>query len=666
MRCRIALAVAVVGALIAAAPVQAANVTESTVQVTSPLGTYLLADELIPTEITGVGTSNGNATSHVDIKCFSGKSSSLLVEKVPVAANGTFSFSAPLGEISDEACVLRAVDSADVTDYPPGSPSTLQGPTLAISQREDNTVPTGPNKGKLRSFYIYAAQLRGAFDYDSLGNCTIDDGYVFDTTTFESRTIDYCNAWFYYRNGFEGGGGFASPTRSELRVDGSDSYLAGHINQIGAFAQENPGYPTLSYSFSIDPATGNLVLEEIDQVVTCSPTPATYPPTSGSCSSFVPTGVQVVVRMSQDQGGRVASVVQRFESTDGRSHAIDLLDDNEFRHEKEDGQLNFPWTGLGAAPYTIPGQEIPGPSGGPGSFFVKGSAAVADGGEEAAQGAVTFSNPPLGATIIGTTNNASKYSWVDLHYQRTVPAGGSTSLGFTYSNAFLLSELGADAAAAQASYLPSVAIGAPANGSGTSQATAVVSGTANDANGLASLSVNGHAVAVAANGTWSTSLPLSVGANAITATATNIFGNSAQTQTSVTYAPIVTALSIKGKPAGSSKGVTFTVSCHAAPGQSCDGLALLSSTEHLRGRHVSGLSARARTRRVTVGRATFVVPAGQSRKVLVKLNRTGHALLTRFHSLPLTMSVTLTNGTGGKPHAVVRSRLVIRVHRKHQ
>ena len=130
----------------------------------------------------------------------------------------------------------------------------------------------------------------------------------------------------------------------------------------------------------------------------CAPGAAVFPPTTTSCSSFAPTGVQVRTRIEQGQAGRVASVTQYFSSTDGATHSIDLLEDNEFNHPSHDGQLGFPWTGGGLQAYTTPGQLIPGPGGGgPGSFFVKGSAAAVDGSQSSAQGAVTFSNPPAPA-----------------------------------------------------------------------------------------------------------------------------------------------------------------------------------------------------------------------------------------------------------------------------
>ena len=332
-----------------------------------------------------------------------------------------------------------------------------------------------------------------------------------------------------------------TPTRSELQVDGIDAYLAG--NAAGTFpdAQNDSGYPSLTYHYSIDPATGNLTLNETDQVVECSPAAGVYPPTSSSCAGFVPAGVQVSLHVTQTDAGRMATVTQYFSSTDGLAHNVDLLEDNEFFHLNADGALDFPWTGAGMQPYTTLGQVIPGPTtAGPGSFFVKGDRLAPDGSESAPQGSVTFSNRPDGVIVVSGTDNAiTNSSWFDLHYSRTVPATGSIALGFTYSTAFLAGEVASDADAAEAAFEPSVSIAPPGTGAGTSQPQAVVAGTATDANGLSSLTVDGQPVAVGPGGAWTATVPLSQGANTITAIATNVFGNTAQAQTTVTYTPPV-------------------------------------------------------------------------------------------------------------------------------
>jgi hypothetical protein len=86
---------------------------------------------------------------------------------------------------------------------------------------------------------------------------------------------------------------------------------------------------------------------------------------------------------------------------------------------------------------------------------------------------------------------------------------------------------------------PSLVIASPTAGAGTSQPQAVVAGTAADANGLSSLTVGGQAVAVGPGGAWTATVPLHQGANTITAIATNVFGNAAEAQTTVTYSPVV-------------------------------------------------------------------------------------------------------------------------------
>jgi hypothetical protein len=522
-----------------------AAVTQSNVTVLSPSGKYLIADQVTPADTIALnGTSNGNASDTVDLNCYYGSTFRRLVSGISLGSDGSFSYSGPL-TISQRTCVLRAVPAGDPTAHPPGTATTFTGPTLAVSQRTNTVDTTSPNQGKLEQYYIYGAQLRGAFDYFSLGNCEIDDSFVYDAVTFrQSQPLDYCNAYFWPQNGLASTAGFASPTRSELKVDGASGYLAGAIGDFTSLfglsgAEGFTGFPALTYNYSLSPVTGNLVIVETDQVVKCAPTPNTYPPDASSCTHFAPTGIQVKVKTTQGQGGRVATVLQSFSSTDGHSHPVDLLDDNQFFTPNKDGEFDFPWTSTGMAQYKTVGQSIAAPSkSGPGSFFIKGSAKVPDGGEATAQGAATFSNAPSGETIIGTTNNTSEYSWVDLHYARTVPAKGSVNLAFTYSNAFRNSEVQADAKAAQAAFAPTLAISSPHSGKKIGSGSVTVSGLAHDFYGLASVKVNGKSVHVNANGSWKTKVKLHKGSNKITAAATNIFGNTTSRQVTVSFSPL--------------------------------------------------------------------------------------------------------------------------------
>lgn len=528
----LACAATIAAWLCAAAPALA-SVTSSNVTVTSPSGAYLLDDEAATPNATiaGTGTTVGGTTGdHVDVNCYYGTTSESVQQSVSVAAGGTFSFSGPLANIADRKCVLRAVPTGDGTDYAPGTPSSFSGPTLTVGQRLEGHQGTGPNASALTDYDLYASQAKGAFEYFSLGNCTIGNSFLYDPVSFASSpAIDYCNAWFYWENGQASSAGIAAPTRSELEVDGAGAYLAGNAHWLWSGSAGNSGYPGLSYHYSIDPATGNLVLDETDEVVVCGPQPKVYPPTSTSCSKFVPAGVQVRMHITQADDGLVARVEQYFTSTDGHSHALDLLEDNEFNHPTADGAIDFPWRGGTFQTYVTPGQVLPGPTaGGPGSFFVEVTEGTPD-----PQGSVTFSNPPDSVDVISGTDSAARYSWLDLHYARTVPATGSVALGFTYGQSGSPS---GDAAVAQASYRPTVSIQSVTAAVPSTQPAVTVAGVASDVAGVTSVTVNGQPASIGPAGAWIAVVPLSPGNNPITAVATNVFGNTAQANDRVIYA----------------------------------------------------------------------------------------------------------------------------------
>ncbi len=90
---------------------------------------------------------------------------------------------------------------------------------------------------------------------------------------------------------------------------------------------------------------------------------------------------------------------------------------------------------------------------------------------------------------------------------------------------------------------PTLSVSTLADGSYTNLATLNVSGTATDADGIQSVTVNGQAVTVNADGTFSTALTLVAGSNTITVLATDATGTASTDTRSVTYdptAPVVT------------------------------------------------------------------------------------------------------------------------------
>jgi hypothetical protein len=121
---------------------------------------------------------------------------------------------------------------------------------------------------------------------------------------------------------------------------------------------------------------------------------------------------------------------------------------------------------------------------------------------------------------------------------------------------------------------------------------------------------------------------------------------------------------VLGPVTASATDVSASLTCQAAGGTACRGLARLATLEKLLGSKVLALSAskkKRRSRRVTVGQTTFVLPAGQTQKISVPLNATGKKLLKQFAALPATMTITLLNT---EPPSSVQTKITIKAKPK--
>ena len=124
------------------------------------------------------------------------------------------------------------------------------------------------------------------------------------------------------------------------------------------------------------------------------------------------------------------------------------------------------------------------------------------------------------------------------HYTASVPLlEGANTLTATATNAF------GSASAATSVTLdttpPVVTITTPADGSLTTKAQAVATGTVTDASPIANFSVNGQTVTLT-NGAFTTTVVMVEGANAITATATDAAGNTGSAKVTVTRGDVPT------------------------------------------------------------------------------------------------------------------------------
>ncbi|MBJ6801087.1 hypothetical protein [Geomonas propionica] len=91
---------------------------------------------------------------------------------------------------------------------------------------------------------------------------------------------------------------------------------------------------------------------------------------------------------------------------------------------------------------------------------------------------------------------------------------------------------------------PTLVVSTLANGSYTNKVTLNISGSATDAGGLQSLTINGQAVAVGADGSFSAAVTLVTGANVITVVAVDQAGNAQSDVRTITFDPTAPALAI--------------------------------------------------------------------------------------------------------------------------
>lgn len=104
---------------------------------------------------------------------------------------------------------------------------------------------------------------------------------------------------------------------------------------------------------------------------------------------------------------------------------------------------------------------------------------------------------------------------------------------------------------------PTLTVSALVNGAYTNMATLNISGKASDAGGLQSVTVNGQTVAVNPDGSFSTALTLTVGANTVTVTAADKTGNQQTDTRTITYDPTAPVLTVSAPADNSSTTQSF-------------------------------------------------------------------------------------------------------------
>jgi hypothetical protein len=435
------------------------------------------------------------------------------------------------------------------------------------------------------------------------------------------------------------------------------------------------GSPQTAVTESFNPATGAATVKELDPIVKCSPE-TVYPPTAKSCTSFAATGVELERTWEVGEGDHIAWVTDTWRSTNGAAHSLNALYAQELAGEvKTGGAFKFP----GASTYstTTTGQSESFPAG-PGTIYYKEDATTPTTGDGVhPQGAILYDTPPAGPASFGIGSAHSKFSFFEMPYQATIPAGGSYTLHMAFVQAYALAEVEALAKQASerfpASPGPSLSIAAPANGTTVNTPNVTVSGTLTDPRVVTSLAVDGHAVSVGAGGAWSTSVALTEGANTIKAVAEDQAGLTAEKTVGVTYTPTppVASAAQVGSASGANGEVRFTILCTGAAGTSCEIESTVTTVERSRNGTVVAVAARrhhhGRTHSTTVvvGASKVTIPAGQRVTVAIALNATGASLLARFGSLPVHLAVVLVS-SGHRSTVIAQNLTVTAHHHRHR
>ena len=442
-----------VGGLVDTPAVRAA-ITAS--QITTPVNpSFFVADEDATTQtfaIAGTTTGGSPSTNKVDVRCYYGGTSVKVKGNVPLNSDGSFSVpAADLSNILELTCKLRAVPAgtnpADLTPF--------SGPVVGAGDRQTSKVTGGANNGKAYDYALDAQQQTAAFDYASLGSCGLHNGFLYDST-YKNTTVTFaCNAALLRADSP------TAPTRSELRIDGENAYAPAQAFFINPGAT---GFPTLTMTYKVDKATGNVAVHEMDPLVKCGS--ATYPPTAGSCGTFISTGVTDDRTILQDHDGHISWITDTLKSTDGKGHTVDLLWDNDqqfFGPSGDSSQLEYEFPGENSFSTHKTNDTVSLPSS-PGAIFIRMHGA-ADGDVSTGRGAIVYDRTATAAKFTAVTNFGSEFT---LHQSGKVPAGGSTRFRFAYVQDYQAPLVAGRAKTANSIFLNAITVSKSGKGTVTS------------------------------------------------------------------------------------------------------------------------------------------------------------------------------------------------------
>ncbi len=592
------------------------------------------------------GTTVG--TGNVDINCYYGNEYEEIEPEVEVESHA-FEVEVETSEFPEHPCVLRAVPEGETNPHPPGAATTFKGPR--IGHAEWNISTDSESKAQY-DFYLEDDTLTASLSMSSAGACGLVESKLYTSPLAETEELFNCNARL-------SGAGPSPLKRSEIVVDGRNAYATQPAELLFKGVPVPTPPPAITVTHEIDPSTGLATIHEVEPLVKCVGSKIVFPETKESCESFATAGVALERTWQMTNDGHVAHLADVWRSTDGGAHELDVLYQQEFADNAVAGGV-FEFPGKGGFAETTAGETVSLPAG-QNAIYYKAKAGTPDGGDlEHPQGAVVYDSAPGEALNVYLGSKGSPFTGFLMPYKRKIAAGGATTFRMTFVQAFGLPEVRSLAEAALATYPPSIAITSPTGGSTVNTSTATVTGTASDTGAIASVTVNGVAATLGGGGSWSAEVPLKPGPNTLTATATDQAGISRSTSVEVTSimtpgppittttstTPVITPtfpagpfISRIGSTSAANGKVTLTLGCTGgAPGSVCNANLLLTTTERLKGGKITGLAARSKV--VTLARASVSIPTGKSVKVTLKPKSPGPTLLAHFKKLPALLKAT--------------------------
>jgi hypothetical protein len=482
-------------------------------------------------EVTGTASPAG-AGATADLYCYTSADTAAtrLASGINVGS-GQFGVDVSLSAVAGQACRLRLVPGG-------AAAGPFQGPRISVSDQFSHST-----NGNLYGYYILSGILPWSFAFDSAGDCPVVSSFATDPLTLYSFSLFTGNGCLSRTSGIAP----ALKSRSALQLDGLNAYPPAAISTLTGEA----GFEPLTYSSAFNPAHDTVTIDETDIPTVCNP-PGGYPPALANCPSLHDSGILLHQTTTLLPGGQVARVSQSFQDLDGKPHTIDLLVGQSIQAPSPGALPGFQFPGQTSfASHAVPDSYSLFPAG-PDSIIVVSNSAGAPGTSNPI-GAITYSRPPSAADFVSAAG--AQTAALDLHYTDRIPAGGSVSYDWSYSQAADAAGLGPLEQIERDRFAgPTITVVAPRQNQVMRAKRVTVHGRAADLIGVTSVTVGGHGVPVGPSGAFQTSVTLKLGRNHIPLTATNVAGIVSAATLTVTYQlrPCVVP-HLRGRPLASAR-----------------------------------------------------------------------------------------------------------------